>query len=202
MKQIIIVQHTQSLHHINGMVGSWTDWDLTDEGICQAESIAKKLALEISKEEWSVYSSDLLRARHTADIIAGELGTIPILCRELRERNLGAAVGKSVEWLRANIESKEITVDDKCFRDAESVRDVWARLLPFFEQVNTSVEENVIIVSHGETIGIFTSMWMGMKPEMLASFSFRGKAGGVSFMKKDNAGRRTIVRFSDMSYIK
>ena len=30
MKHIITVQHTQSVHHTNGMVGSWTNWDLTD----------------------------------------------------------------------------------------------------------------------------------------------------------------------------
>ena len=32
MKHIITVQHTQSVHHTNGMVGSWTDWDLTELG--------------------------------------------------------------------------------------------------------------------------------------------------------------------------
>ena len=32
MKTIITVQHTQSVHHTNGMVGSWTDWDLTELG--------------------------------------------------------------------------------------------------------------------------------------------------------------------------
>lgn len=29
---VITIQHTQSVHHTNGMVGSWTDWDLTDLG--------------------------------------------------------------------------------------------------------------------------------------------------------------------------
>ena len=37
MKQIITIQHTQSIHHTNGMVGSWTDWDLSELGIEQAE---------------------------------------------------------------------------------------------------------------------------------------------------------------------
>lgn len=36
MKNIITIQHTQSIHHINGMVGSWTDWDLSELGIQQA----------------------------------------------------------------------------------------------------------------------------------------------------------------------
>ena len=32
MKNIITIQHTQSVHHTNGMVGSWTDWDLSELG--------------------------------------------------------------------------------------------------------------------------------------------------------------------------
>lgn len=37
MKHIFTVQHTQSIHHTNGMVGSWTDWDLTELGRIQAD---------------------------------------------------------------------------------------------------------------------------------------------------------------------
>ena len=33
MKSIITIQHTQSVHHTNGMVGSWTDWELTELGV-------------------------------------------------------------------------------------------------------------------------------------------------------------------------
>ena len=29
MKQILTIQHCESIHHTNGMVGSWTDWALT-----------------------------------------------------------------------------------------------------------------------------------------------------------------------------
>ena len=36
MKRIYTVQHTQSEHHTNGMVGSWTDWNLTVLGKQQA----------------------------------------------------------------------------------------------------------------------------------------------------------------------
>lgn len=43
MKQIYTIQHTQSIHHTNGMVGSWTDWDLTPLGMEQADRIGKKL---------------------------------------------------------------------------------------------------------------------------------------------------------------
>ena len=43
MKSIITVQHTESVHHINDMVGSWTDWELTELRREQADRIGKKL---------------------------------------------------------------------------------------------------------------------------------------------------------------
>lgn len=69
-----------------------------------------------------MYSSDLLRAKHTADIIGMYLGITPIFITEWRERNLGKGVGKSVQWLKDNIEIQEKTIDDKMFSDAESRR--------------------------------------------------------------------------------
>ena len=69
MKNIVTVQHPQSVHHTNGMVGSWTDWDLTDLGIRQAHSIAAGLKAELKGKRIALYSSDLLRAKHTAEII-------------------------------------------------------------------------------------------------------------------------------------
>ena len=49
MKHIFTVQHTQSIHHTNGMVGSWTDWDLTELGRIQADHIEIKLTKESEK---------------------------------------------------------------------------------------------------------------------------------------------------------
>ena len=103
MKQIITIQHTQSIHHTNGMVGSWTDWDLSELGVQQAETMGRKLAAQLTKP-YVMYSSDLLRARHTAEIVGRHLGVAPTLRTELRERNLGRCVGKSVQWLRENKE--------------------------------------------------------------------------------------------------
>lgn len=47
MKTIITIQHTQSVHHTNGMVGSWTDWELSELGVKQAENIGEKLKAEL-----------------------------------------------------------------------------------------------------------------------------------------------------------
>lgn len=100
MKQFITIQHTQSEHHVSGMVGSWTDWPLTETGRIQAERIARRLQPHLAGEKWTIYASDLTRAVQTATPLAETLGIVPILRSELRERNLGPAVGKSVQWLR------------------------------------------------------------------------------------------------------
>lgn len=54
-----------------------------------------------------------MRARCTAEIIAGFLNIKPIFTDKLRERNLGEAVGKSVEWAQKNTIVWEKTIDDK-----------------------------------------------------------------------------------------
>ena len=86
MKRIYTVQHTQSEHHTNGMVGSWTDWNLTDLGKQQADRIAEKLKQEFDGKEIVIYTSDLKRAKQTADSIASRFQVEPIVKKELRER--------------------------------------------------------------------------------------------------------------------
>lgn len=201
MKSIITIQHTESIHHTNGMVGSWTDWDLSELGIKQANNIGRNLSKELGNKKYIMYSSDLLRAKHTAKIIGKYLGVEPILVRELRERNLGKCVGKSVKWLKENIEKEEKSIDDKMFSDAESRRDEWNRLLPFFNELMASEHENIIIVSHGDLLSVFNSMWLGMEVEMLNKSELFGLAGGVTFMEETASGKRVIKRMSDTSHV-
>ena len=68
-ENIFTVQHTQSVHHTNGMVGSWTDWDLTELGKQQADNIGRNLKAELEGKGFIMYSSDLLRAKQTAEIV-------------------------------------------------------------------------------------------------------------------------------------
>ncbi|MCI2778997.1 histidine phosphatase family protein [Clostridium perfringens] len=201
MKSIITIQHTESIHHTNGMVGSWTEWDLSELGIKQANNIGRNLSKELENKKYVMYSSDLLRSKHTAKIIGKYLGIEPILVRELRERNLGRCVGKSVKWLKENIEKEEKSIDDKMFSDAESRRDEWNRLLPFFNELMVSEHENIIIVSHGDLLSVFNSMWLGMEVEMLNKSELFGLAGGVTFMEETASGKRFMKRMSDMSYV-
>ena len=201
MKTIITIQHTQSMHHTNGMVGSWTDWELSELGMQQANRIGEKLKAELLDKKFVMYSSDLLRAKQTAENIGKHLGISPILRIELRERNLGRCCGKSVQWLRKNLEMQEKTIDDRLFSDAESRRDEWNRLKPFFDEVMKSDNENIIIVSHGDLLSVFNTMFLGLNVETINTSEMFGLAGGVSYMFENNERKRFIKRMSDMSYV-
>ena len=201
MKTIITVQHTQSVHHTNGMVGSWTDWELTETGKQQADHIGMKLKTELAGKDVVLYSSDLKRARQTAERIAAHLGSTPVIRTELRERNLGKCCGKSVQWLREHIECQEKTVDDRMFSDAESRRDVWNRLKPFFDSIMSDGSETILIVSHGDLLSVFNAMFLGLHVESINSSEIFGLAGGVSYMFVNPEGKRFMKRMSDMSYI-
>ncbi len=201
MKHILTIQHTQSLHHINGMVGSWTDWEWTDEGKRQAHNIGIHLKSECGSTDFIIYLSDLLRAKQTAECIACHMGSELVLREELRERNVGSCCGKSVQWMRSHMEKQEKTVDDRMFSDAESHRDEWSRLKPFFDQVMADDHENIILVSHGDLLGIFFTMFLGLDVETLNGCEFLGRAGGVSQMLENEQKKRIIKRINDVSYI-
>ena len=206
LKQIITIQHTESLHHVNGMVGSWTDWELTEYGKEQADRIGRRLGDElkddIKKKKTAFYSSDLMRAKQTAEGLARYIGIEPVLKRELRERNLGRCCGKSREWLFNNVDCWENTIDDRMFSDGESVRDEWNRLKPFFDEMMSGDSELIFIASHSEMLGVFNVMFLGLEPEALNSFDIRGAAGGVSKLLVWDNGKRTIKCVSDMSYVR
>lgn len=201
MKTIITIQHTQSVHHTNGMVGSWTDWELSELGVEQAKRIGEKLKSELDGRNFVMYSSDLLRAKQTAENVGKYLGIRPIPRKELRERNLGKCCGKSVQWLRENIEQQEKTIDDRLFSDAESRREEWNRLKPFFDEIMSNDEENIIIVSHGDLLSVFNTMFLNLDVETLNSCEMFGLSGGVSYMFENNEGKRFVKKVSDMSYI-
>ena len=156
---------------------------------------------ELAGRSFVMYSSDLLRAKQTAEHVGKYLELEPVLKQELRERNLGKCCGKSVQWLRENLECQEKTVDDRLFSDAESRRDTWNRLKPLFDELMANDEENFILVSHGDLLSVFNAMFLGLEVEDLNSCDMFGLSGGVSYMFVNDEGKRVVKRLSDMSYV-
>ena len=100
MKTIILVQHTESEHHLNGHIGAWQDWQLTECGREQAFRIGEWLWDTGCDNTWTMFVSPQARARQTAEEINRTLGIAPVIREELREVNAGEGNGKPRGWYR------------------------------------------------------------------------------------------------------
>ncbi len=210
MKRIYTVQHTQSEQHVNKMIGSMGTWNLTELGESQAHLIGKLLADELHDEEKIIYSSDIPRAKQTAEIISKYLNAQIIYDTRLREFDLGEANGKTKAWAKENVlcPTWEKTndwaknIDDRVFTNAETKREVWERVSSFCDTVISSCEKNIIIVSHDGTLSILFAIWLGITAEKLVNINISGKSGGVSLLCEYADGSKAIAKLNDMSYIK
>jgi alpha-ribazole phosphatase len=104
----------------------------------------------------AVFSSDLLRARRSAQIIGAPHGLAPVVVPALREMAMGRWEGLTA----AEIRGREPTafadwmahVGEFPFPDGESVPDLVARAVPAFEAIAAAHGERpVAIVAHGGT---------------------------------------------------
>ncbi|HEX2038269.1 MAG TPA: histidine phosphatase family protein [Acidimicrobiales bacterium] len=87
MARLLLIRHGQSAWNAEGRWQGWADPPLSDIGAAQALAAAERLRGEGLS---AVASSDLQRARHTAEIIADCLD-LPLLepLPDLRERDIG-----------------------------------------------------------------------------------------------------------------
>lgn len=195
-KTIITVQHTESLHHINGMIGAWGDWDLTEHGRIQAYEIGKWLLCEDCDKCFHMYVSDLKRALQTAEEINRTLGIIPVVTGTIREVNAGEGNGQSRRWYDSHKLPRQTQYDPdyKPFPSAESDRELWQRLLPFYEEIVSNNMQRILIISHGTTLSFLQSMLMGYSLEDIERIRFRGVSGSVSKFVIEPGGK-TIAHF-------
>ena len=195
-KIIITIQHTQSEHHTNGMIGAWGDWNLTELGKQQATNIGHGLVKEIKPEEYVMYTSDLKRAFQTAESVAEVLNMTPIVDERLREVNAGEGNGKPVAWYRANEapRSADYNPDYKPFPDAESDRDLWNRLYPVYQEILSNSQDKIILVSHGTSLSFLQSMLWGDCFEDIRRRRYNGSGGSVSKFVIQDSGK-VIVEY-------
>ncbi|PWN39737.1 hypothetical protein IE81DRAFT_258828 [Ceraceosorus guamensis] len=126
---ITLVRHAQSEDNANGYLAGHRDAPLTSLGRSQARLLGKAF-------QWSellaVYSSDLKRARETAEILVASNHTVPpptlVHTRALREQYFGVMEGKSwkeTDWKPPTANDDR---DQKFEGGGESFEDVGARM--------------------------------------------------------------------------
>jgi broad specificity phosphatase PhoE len=87
---LLLVRHGETDWNADGRLQGQTDRPLSDFGRSQAQRLAGELE---SEEIEGIYSSDLSRARETAEIVGQRLGLPVALDPELREKDWGTWEG-------------------------------------------------------------------------------------------------------------
>lgn len=133
---------------VNGQI----DEPLAPEGIEQAKAAVALIPISITH----IYTSPLLRAKQTAEIINSKLNHPIFLQTELTEIHMGSLAGKSWTDMEAGLELKRkhraIKFDYRPY-GGESVKEVKKRVISFLKKINGKHNDHeVLIVTHGGII--------------------------------------------------
>ena len=154
--RIIGLRHGQSQYNLLGLCNDddRRRVELTGQGIAQAESAAWQLRDEPIER---VFTSPLLRARHTAEIIATALGLPVGVDGRLADIRTGFD-GRPVADYLAEIAADPI---DMRVAGGESLRDYRQRVGGFLRWLEGRSYGCVLLVAHEETLRMFEAHFGG-----------------------------------------
>lgn len=207
MKEIYVVTHPEATHHTDGIVGGWFDSDLTERGAGHAEDIAASLATRFRGAPVEIFSSDLLRARRTAEAISNRLNTGVTIDPDLREKSYGAAEGKPQAWLRERSrplpEFGERLRHDEGITGAETRLDLATRAYRVMERIQKSTGEHQVLVTHGGTTTLLIAAWIGMPLDASGLVHFQVSSGSISVLRKDPRNySHQVVQLNDVTHLR
>lgn len=143
--------------------GGWSPYGLTEEGIAQVHSAKKILR---NKGITKIYSSDLVRAKETAEIVANELCLEITYLPKFRESNNGLLAG----MLKTEAAEKYPGIYWNALEytegwpGGESPEQFFNRIQSAWHEFKKQVaNENVLLVSHGGVMNIILCLENGIK---------------------------------------
>lgn len=147
MTRIGLIRHGSTAWNKEGRIQGHTNNPLDEEGLRQASALAERLR----GEGWDyIYSSDLLRARQTAEVIAEKLGiSVAGLVPEIREMNGGLLEG-TTEMERVERWGSAWRALDLGLEPHESGMQRGSRAIE--EIARRHPGKNILIVSHGAVL--------------------------------------------------
>ncbi|MBI3631270.1 MAG: histidine phosphatase family protein [Candidatus Staskawiczbacteria bacterium] len=148
-----ILRHGEAISNIKGIVSSWPEKfnnHLTLRGKEQIKKSAgklKSLTAKANKKLDLIFSSDLLRAKQTAEIVSQRLKLKPKFDKRLREIGFGDLNGRPAEeLLYFRFEEKRI---NHSFQKGETYESVLKRVFNFFKNTEKKYKgKNILIISH------------------------------------------------------
>ena len=195
---IYIVRHGETDWNVKRRIQGILDIPLNKKGEDQAKEMAEKLT---NVKFDTVFSSDLIRAKRTAEIITLEKKLAIQTTKALRERYFGKYQGRS---FLANKELIQLINNSKTAMgmEAKEVEDdekIISRLITFLREIAvTYLGKTVLMVSHG---GAMRTLLIHLGFASYENFSEGGidnlsyiklKSDGVEFFIEKTEGIRTI----------
>ena len=177
MPRLILVRHGQSVWNASNRFTGWTDVDLSDQGVEEAEEAGRELsAIRIDV----VHTSDLVRAQRTAEIIMrhneASDGVPTKYDWRLNERHYGALQGLNKAETAEKHGAEQVHVWRRSFDvappEGESLEMTAERTIPYFiEEIVTDLfdDKNVLVSAHGNSLRSIVMHIEGISPEDIVS---------------------------------
>jgi len=163
---IYLVRHAESEYNRDSIISGHNNPNLTDKGIDQASKA--KTELEHVKFD-EIYSSDLTRARHTAEVISNEKVPKDHQLFELRERNFGALEsqpGHKLDKARQRPDVLKMSAQElyhhRYAEGFETDHEVAERMFNELTRLaRNNLGRTILVVSHGSSIRSFITKIVG-----------------------------------------
>ncbi len=165
MSDLYLVRHGLSTYNEQNLFTGWVDVPLSDHGRIEAKNTGKKLkGLSFS----IAYTSKLLRAHQTLDIILKETGKEDIKIIKngaLNERNYGDLQGLNKDEVAAKVGKKKVHEWRRSYTSrppgGESLEDTASRVAPYFNDYILRDVKNgldVLVVAHGNSLRVIVKL--------------------------------------------
>lgn len=150
--KIYVIRHGLTGLNKKKLVNGQIDEPLAPEGIEQAKTALTLIPKSITH----IYTSPLLRAKQTAEIINSKVKKLVSVQQELTEIHMGSLAGKSWEEMEGGLELKKkhraIEFDYRP-QGGESAKEVKKRIITFLKKINGKHNDHeTLIVTHGGII--------------------------------------------------
>lgn len=202
MSDWYIVRHGETQWNAERRVQGHTDIPLHDGGREQGALTGRRLA---DTRFGAVYSSDLVRARETAEIIVATSNTGPyeiVFDERLREVSFGKLEGKT--WTEMDDEIRAVQhVQDLGFAPpgGESYRQLLDRLGGFAEMLKERhPHDDVLVVGHGAAFRALAVRLLGLPDETFWSLSGL-RSASISRVRRRDDGRTALFAWSDAGHL-
>ena len=191
--RFILVRHGESEANAKQVFAGQQDSPLTPLGRRQVSAVATALAREPITR---VVSSDLVRARETAEAIARRHGLHVETTPALREWDVGELVGLSREQTIARYgDTSRLFRPGSRTPGGESFEEVASRVIRFFEELTpVAIGRTVCVVAHGMVNRIAAGYYLCTLPRVAQGSSANTN---VTVVETDGRSHRVLKLFDD-----